>query len=159
MTWNWKWLLYIKWDLVPTQRKKKKRRTWYLVPLTGNVLLDVNGCTVSSKWVCWMSRKLYYFPRIIPRPMYGIDYDETFSVVAKIYLYAYWYPLPPTFIGLCIYWCNMLWVVPLYCTLLEECITLFPRSLEFPKWWGVPSVSHFQKHSLFLITNSYICGI
>ena len=29
------------------------------------------------------------FPRIIPRPMYGIDYDETFSVVAKIYLYAY----------------------------------------------------------------------
>ena len=37
--------------------KKKRRRTWYLVPLTGNVLLDVNGCTVSSKWVCWMSRK------------------------------------------------------------------------------------------------------
>lgn len=27
-----------------------------------------------------------YFPRKIPRPVYGIDYDETFSVVAKIYL-------------------------------------------------------------------------
>ena len=69
--------------------KKKKKKD--LVSCSSH-----RKCTVGCKWVHSFIQmgllnvsKTYYFPRIIPRPMYGIDYDETFSVVAKIYLYAY----------------------------------------------------------------------